>query len=221
MGHGKIRFAILTLAISLLEFGRPCLAQSATDIVEATEVICAIEYRHFNAPTTRGGITCSPESPGNDFFFLSGGWFETIIGSPDCNCDFDIDGLLGCEEVLLCLDSMDNDVDNDCLGDGLEILLGLDPLNPDTDGDDVIDGEDDADTNGIPDGEDDFDQDGLTNCLETTIGINPTALDTDGDGFPDGAEVDVDGTALSDPLDPESTPTLRLPPVFRNPIQTF
>jgi len=84
------------------------------------------------------------------------------------------------------------DSDSDGLNDNIEALLGTDPSNPDTDGDGLLDGEEDANHNGLVDpGE-----------------TNPLRRDTDGDGFGDGYELRIG----SDPLNPLSIPRNRAMP---------
>ena len=77
-----------------------------------------------------------------------------------------------------------------------QVNLG-DPLDPDTDGDGTLDGDEDADS------------DGLTNLEELTGGTEPLAPDTDGDGFEDGYE----RLAGTDPLDDQSFPATPVPSV--------
>jgi hypothetical protein len=82
------------------------------------------------------------------------------------------------------------DFDKDGLSNAFEIQHGLDPLRADTDG------------NGINDGDEDSDKDGLTNAQEALLGTDPLRADTDGDGWTDEVEV----SAGSNPLDPNSVP---------------
>lgn len=178
-------------------------AQSPTELINQPELLCAIEYRLASSTLERDSITCRD---GADFFFLSENWYQIVSDHPDCSCDADFDSLTGCEELLLCLDTANNDTDGDCLGDGLEILLGLDPRNRDSDGDQVPDGEEVLGADGVMVKDEDFDQDGLTNCEEISAGTNPTLPDTDGDGWNDETEV----TTGKDPLDPSSKPSIQI-----------
>ena len=83
---------------------------------------------------------------------------------------------------------LDPDADGDDLTDHCESIAGTNSGIPDTDGDGLVDGEEDANGNGVVD-------------VGETDPLNP---DTDGDGFSDGHEV----IAGSDPLDPASVPTI-------------
>jgi hypothetical protein len=177
--------------------------QSAHEKIDASVVLCAIEYRLKNSANgLRGAVTCGPRGSGVDFFFIAGNWYDNFSSSPICDCDEDFDGITACEELLLCFNPGSNDTDGDCLGDGLEVLLGLDPLSPDSDGDQTADSDEDLDDDGIPEVDEDYDQDGLTNCQEISLGTNPGTPDTDGDGWND----ETEATVGSDPLDPLSKP---------------
>lgn len=211
----------LVLTISVVCAAKVAPAQVEPGVLNAPELLCVIQlHKNSGLDHPRGSITCRPGEAGADFFFLALHWQDLLGDQADCGCDFDFDGLSGCEEVLLCTYPGVNDSDGDCLSDGLEIALGLDPLNPDSDGDETPDGDEDSDENGFPDAEDDFDQDGLSNCQEAMLGINPMDRDSDGDGFHDGAEVDVvTGELISDPRNPDD-----LPPIFvasAPPVQTI
>lgn len=201
----------LILALVVVSPATDAAAQVEPGVLNAPELLCFINiHKNSGLDHPRGSLTCRPGEAGADFFFLALHWQDVLGGQADCGCDFDFDGLTGCEEVLLCTYPGVNDSDGDCLSDGLEIALGLDPLNPDSDGDETPDGEDDSDENEVPDGEEDFDQDGLSNCQEAMLGTNPMDRDSDGDGFHDGAEVDVEtGELISDPKNPDD-----LPPIF-------
>ncbi|MDB6037111.1 MAG: hypothetical protein JWM99_952, partial [Verrucomicrobiales bacterium] len=118
------------------------------------------------------------------------------------------------------------DQDHDGVPDSLETLLGLDPTNPDSKGDGTRDGDRDFDNDGLSnawevfygldprnahtqnanilDGDLDPDGDGLINRLEQIAGTNPLKADSDNDGWNDEAEV----SAGSDPLDPNSKPSM-------------
>ncbi len=118
------------------------------------------------------------------------------------------------------LDDPNADCDNDGLTNGTEAELGTNPLLPDTDRDGYLDGEEDANGDGvIGDGESDpldpcdpdattaacledgcditdiagdCDSDGITNGIENSTGTNPRSADSDGDGYCDGAEAVLD-----------------------------
>ncbi|MBN8551154.1 MAG: hypothetical protein J0M12_17705 [Deltaproteobacteria bacterium] len=74
-------------------------------------------------------------------------------------------------------ESFDKDPDNDGLTNEEEAYWGTDPKNPDTDGDEVVDGNDDADLNGIAN-EDEDDRPGAAPAredLDDNGGVLPTA----------------------------------------------
>jgi hypothetical protein len=88
------------------------------------------------------------------------------------------------------------DSDSDGLDDYTELMLGTDPQEKDSDGDDLLDGQEDADHDGIIQdwkGETDpmkadTDGDGLTDQYELKIGSDPNIPDSDGDCILDGLE---------------------------------
>lgn len=119
------------------------------------------------------------------------------------------------------LDGVDQDQDG--LLDQFEALNGFDPTRPDQNNNGAPDGDDDADSDGVPnyvemllglnprdafsfpptrDNELDRDGDYLPDGREAALGTDPLKPDTDGDRFTDEAEV----TAGSNPLDLQSYP---------------
>jgi fimbrial isopeptide formation D2 family protein/uncharacterized repeat protein (TIGR01451 family) len=160
---------------------------------------------------------------------------------PVWNTDSDGDGVLNV---------LDPDSDNDGLFDGTEVGITTpagtptngtdptkgffvpdadagttktDPLDSDTDNGTVIDGSEDSNLNGQPDGTEtiptagngaddtatiDTDGDGLSDTLEAFLGSDPRDKDTDDDGIADGAEpnfsADTDGDGAINVLDPDS-----------------
>lgn len=97
--------------------------------------------------------------------------------------DNDGDGINNYLEEYFGTDSESNDTDKDGLKDIEELLFyGTDPLLADTDGDGVLDGDEDAD------------EDGLTNLQELSLGTEPFCPDTDDDGLTDGEEINRYGT---------------------------
>ena len=108
--------------------------------------------------------------------------------------------------------SEDTDTDEDGVPDYLEALFETDPTLADTDGDGLTDYQEinilqtdptlpDTDGNGILDGDEDADGDGLTNIKELELGTDPLDPDSDSDGLTDGDEVLLYHT---DPLSPDS-----------------
>ena len=128
----------------------------------------------------------------------------------------------------------EKDTDGDMLPDWLEEIIETDINKPDTDDDGLSDYDElaltgtnplkyDTDDNGICDIDEDADGDGLTNGEEITLGTNPSDADTDSDGLTDYDELyayntdplkyDTDGDGLPDGdeillgLDPNKTDT--------------
>jgi hypothetical protein len=153
-----------------------------------------------------------------------------------CDPDMDNDGLPNEVERAAGTDPRNPDTDGDGLDDQLEVwgpdrapggaASLTDPLDPDTDGDGLLDGEEDANHNGLVDaGEtspasDDSDGDSYADADERTCGSDPTdgvdrPADADADGLCDAGVdgcVDVDGDgvgaagfALTDCLDRTAT----------------
>ena len=128
--------------------------------------------------------------------------------------DLDGDGILGC---------LDDDDDGDGLTDAIEALLGTDPVVADSDDDGLLDGQEDANHDGVVGATEtsplnpDTDADGLGDFLEATAcyGVSKTEAacartagwnaDTDGDGLPDGTE-DANANGVVDKG--ETNPTL-------------
>jgi hypothetical protein len=83
---------------------------------------------------------------------------------------------------------LEQDSDNDGLGDSLELSYGTDPRNPDTDGDKINDGREvKLGTNPL---KKDSDGDGLSDFAEVNdYKTNPISRDSDADGVSDGGEV--------------------------------
>lgn len=97
----------------------------------------------------------------------------------------------------------ETDTDGDGVEDEYEKLMGTNPLSSDTDGDGLSDYIElfydldtdpckaDTDENGTLDGDEDADMDGLLNLREIEIGTMCDCNDTDGDGLSDGEEINV------------------------------
>lgn len=111
---------------------------------------------------------------------------EKSTWNQEDNLDNDKDGVTNYIEDLFGTDSSLEDTDADGLSDYVEIYsTETDPLMQDSNQDGVLDGKEDADS------------DGLTNLEEITLGTNSTKADSDYDGLSDSEEVNTYG---SDPL---------------------
>ena len=112
---------------------------------------------------------------------LYAGWSEDVAKK-----DVDSDGVFDYIEEYFETSSESDDTDGDGLTDYIEIfMLHSDPTNTDTDGDGVLDGNEDAD------------EDGLKNLQEIEAGTDLVKADTDADGLTDYDEINVYHT---DPL---------------------
>ncbi len=114
------------------------------------------------------------------------------------------------EEMTLSSDEAPapSDIDNDGIDDALEELLGSDPASDDSDGDGIADhtemtvlgtdpSKSDTDGNGVDDTFEDADGDGIANGDELLFGTDVVQSDSDGDGLTDGEER---GVWQTDPL---------------------
>lgn len=98
----------------------------------------------------------------------------------DYEKDTDNDKVPDYIEEFFGMDINSSDSDNDALSDYIEIYYtGTDPIYVDTDGDGMVDGDEDADN------------DGLTNLEEISLQTDPSRLDTDGDLLSDYDEIKV------------------------------
>ena len=146
--------------------------------------------RSFVAKRTNG-IGAFMITFGNDFLYgynwgtentLNAQWYLHPDGDHDC------DGITNKEESVLFTNPLDNDSDNDGLGDFEEInTYTTNPVNPDSDNDSIPDGWEilhgfDPLT---PDASDDPDCDGLTNADELKYKTNPDSNDSDNDRISD------------------------------------
>lgn len=101
------------------------------------------------------------------------GWSEDVAKK-----DVDSDGVFDYIEEYFETSSESDDTDGDGLTDYIEIfMLHSDPTNTDTDGDGVLDGNEDAD------------EDGLKNLQEIEAGTDLVKADTDADGLTDYDEI--------------------------------
>ncbi len=118
-----------------------------------------------------------------DVVFLTGSAAMTCSDGVDDDADGAIDFAAGDPDCVALDDPTEDrsDHDGDGLRDGFELAHGFDPLDSD------------EDTNGRLDGEDDADVDGLANSAEQRAATDPNATDTDLDGLTDAAELLPDG----------------------------
>ena len=104
---------------------------------------------------------------------------------------------------------LETDTDDDGIADAIEELLGSDADNADSDSDGISDYDEtvklgtdptlsDSNRNGIVDGEEDADHDGIANNDEQALGTDMAQSDSDGDGIADGDET------ATDPLVPDT-----------------
>lgn len=134
---------------------------------------------------------------------LYAGWSEDVAKK-----DVDSDGVFDYIEEYFDTSSESDDTDGDGLTDYIEIfVLHSDPTSTDTDGNGVLDGNEDADEDGLTNLQEieartdpvkaDTDADGLTDYDEINKHrTNPLSYDTDLDGVSDGYEIELD----TDPL---------------------
>lgn len=114
-------------------------------------------------------------------------WFGNLSQGP--LGDPDADQLVNLQEQQRNTVPVDDDTDDDGLGDGAEVVRGTNPLVADTDGDSLRDGVETGTG---------------TYVSPANTGTSPLLVDTDGDGARDGAEV----RRGSNPCDPQSRPNL-------------
>ncbi len=157
----------------------------------------------------------NPMNPDSDFDSLTDGEEVLIYFTSPLSDDTDNDKMTDAFEVTY--DSLDPNNAADALGDADDDNLinkdeqsyGTNPEDPDTDKDGLLDGDEVHRyiTNPrISDKDADYDGDGLTNVEEADIyRTDPSQPDSDFDGFEDGVEIDKG----SDPLDPNSIPTIK------------
>ena len=152
------------------------------------------------------GVTSLADKPAIQFFAGStddagvGDDFLPTVGEGESYplYDGDEDGLKDFEELEQGTDPEVDDTDGDGVNDGVEIngQNPSDPLDSDSDDDGLLDGEEDANGNGVID-------EGET---------DPNNSDTDGDGLTDGTEVNSSyptdaagtGSGSTDPLNPDT-----------------
>jgi hypothetical protein len=132
----------------------------------------------------------------------------------DAKVDFDKDGLSNLREYRLKTVIRDEDTDNDGHDDGDEVKddsKSTHVKKADTDGDTIVDGDEDADRDGIKNededdareacalDDDDRDGDNLADEDENEFGLKVRSADSNGDGILDGDEdADEDGEANED-----------------------
>ncbi len=165
-----------------------------------------------------GSVVVSPDgsavvfTPPTDFVGLvtfeytvsdgNGGTATAVVTVNVAPPDSDNDGLTDDEELVLGTDPRNPDSDNDGLNDSLEVTAGTDPKDDDSDDDGLLDGNEDANHNGVVDA-------GETMALEA---------DTDGDGLSDGLElglVEPQGTGTDPALfTPDADPSTTTDPLL-------
>lgn len=137
----------------------------------------------------------------------------------DAKRDFDRDGLSSLREYRLGTRIRDEDSDNDGYDDGDEVKDGFrstSALDADTNSDGILDGDDDADRDGVDNededdaaercgvDDDDTDRDDVADEDENDFGLKVRDGDSDGNGIPDGDETDEDGQAHEDDDDDDT-----------------
>ena len=111
------------------------------------------------------------------------GEFEVSQYSIDFELDSDQDGISDYYEIIFGSDTTSVDSDNDMLSDYEEIaVIGTNPISCDTDNDEILDGDEDAD------------EDGLSNAKEFLYGTSNCTADSDGDRLSDFDEICVYNT---------------------------
>jgi hypothetical protein len=110
------------------------------------------------------------------------------IGQGLSKSDFDGDGLMDDEELILGTRPYASDSDDDELRDGEEVSSGTDPLKADTDGDGLSDG-DEVGKHRTDPLKLDTDADGLGDGEEIKRGTDPLKADTDDDYWNDSIDV--------------------------------
>jgi MYXO-CTERM domain-containing protein len=152
-------------------------------------------------PDTDGGGVADGEEDADRDGAVDAGECDPLDDTDDGGCalvDTDGDGLTDDEEEAAGTDPLDDDTDDDGIGDGAEV--DTDPTDPDTDGDGVLDGTEVGLTE--PDG-DDTDMGVFVPDEDPSTTTDPTDPDTDGGGVADGEEdADRDGAVDAGECDP-------------------
>lgn len=153
--------------------------------IEKGEIEIAKEWAIHNIKYTNGINNIFVSAQLNDGKMISdsievyNNRFDNLSSNLDME-DSDLDGIPNYFEDCFGTKKDSMHSDSDGLTDYEELMIfGTDP------------NKDDSDNNGIMDGEEDADQDGLTNLQELILLTNPLDNDTDGDKLLDGQEMDV------------------------------
>ena len=213
-GNGSLSFDIPN--VILADSTPPSVAISGAPVsTNATPFGITVTFSETVTGFVVGDISVGNGSAGT-FVAVDGNTYTADI-TPDGNGDITIDIAAGVAQdaatnantaAVQAVISFDNDADNDGIPDNIECPAGLPhtvPNCPDTDGDTIPDVLDtDSDDDGLLDGEEDANSNGVVDFGES----NPLDSDSDNDGLLDGEE-DANSNGVvdfgeSDPLDSDS-----------------
>jgi len=223
----KICLSVIALLLTLsMSFGIVAQAISLNNNVAEVENKVYFDLNYPNSENFylkvnyNTNLVTEPMIPQRDGFQFVG-WYTSLGYSPM----FDFSQKITEDLTLFAKwnDKSDTtDTDKDGLSDSLELSLGTDPNKWDTDGDTLSDYfelnylnynplEQDTDANGVLDADEDADNDGLSNGEEMRLGTSPILSDSDMDGINDLDEInkyntnpimfDTDGDEASDGIE--------------------